>query len=231
MRGLFFRPENTLLVFRAIAQAGTRPALAHAAWRRALGSLTRINPACLRAGLIKNRPETPCCDELAVTVNRYKFRTAWHLEAPVETVWDAIVNTQMEPRWWPFIEAVSELVPGDASGVGSTRRYVWRTKLPYKLSFDITVARVERPVLLEGVASGEVEGIARWEFESQGATTIIRHYWSVRLAKRWMNFLAPLARPVFAWNHGKVMKAGGEGLARFLGVRLLASGQMVSDKA
>jgi hypothetical protein len=163
-------------------------------------------------------------------MNSYLFRTVWHLEAPVETVWDAIVSTQMQPRWWPFIEKVIELVPGEASGIGSTRRYIWRTKLPYKLSIDVQVARIERPVLLEGIASGEVEGIARWEFESRGATTIIRHYWSVRLAKRWMNLLAPLARPVFAWNHAQVMKAGGEGLARFLGVRLLASGPQTAPR-
>jgi len=33
--------------------------------------------------------------------------------------------------------------------------------------------------------------------------------------------LAPLARPIFEWNHNGVMRAGGEGLARHLGVRLL----------
>ena len=36
--------------------------------------------------------------------------------------------------------------------------------------------------------------------------------------------LAPLARPVFAWNHHGVMRAGGEGLARRLGVRLVEAG-------
>jgi hypothetical protein len=157
-------------------------------------------------------------------MNEYSFSTLWHLDAPVETVWDAIVSTQMHPRWWPLIERVIETVPGEPSGVGSTRRYIWRTRLPYKLSFDIHVTRVDRPVLLEGLVSGEVEGIGRWEFESHGATTIIRHSWNVRIAKRWMNLLAPAIMPVFAWNHKQVMKAGADGLARFLGVRLISSG-------
>jgi hypothetical protein len=39
-----------------------------------------------------------------------------------------------------------------------------------------------------------------------------------------MNLLAPLARPVFAWNHDVVMRWGGEGLARLLGTRLVAYG-------
>ena len=36
-----------------------------------------------------------------------------------------------------------------------------------------------------------------------------------------MNRLAPVARPVFAWNHGVVMRQGAEGLARLLDARLL----------
>ena len=35
--------------------------------------------------------------------------------------------------------------------------------------------------------------------------------------------LAPLARPLFAWNHDYVMRNGGRGLARLLDARLLAS--------
>ncbi len=38
----------------------------------------------------------------------------------------------------------------------------------------------------------------------------------MRTTKAWMNAIAPLARPVFAWNHHAVMKQGGVGLAREL---------------
>ena len=33
--------------------------------------------------------------------------------------------------------------------------------------------------------------------------------------------LAPLARPIFAWNHDVVMAWGGEGLAQLVGTQLL----------
>ena len=43
-----------------------------------------------------------------------------------------------------------------------------------------------------------------------------------------MNLLAPIARPIFAWNHDHVMRNGAEGLARLLGARLVtASGGAV----
>lgn len=36
-----------------------------------------------------------------------------------------------------------------------------------------------------------------------------------------MNALTPIARPLFAWNHDRLMNAGGRGLAALLGVRLV----------
>ena len=36
-----------------------------------------------------------------------------------------------------------------------------------------------------------------------------------------MNMLAPVARPVFSWNHAELMREGGESLARRLGVDLV----------
>jgi hypothetical protein len=45
----------------------------------------------------------------------------------------------------------------------------------------------------------------------------------VRTTKRWMNLAAPLARPVFRWNHDWVMRNGAEGIAELLGCRLLAA--------
>jgi hypothetical protein len=38
-----------------------------------------------------------------------------------------------------------------------------------------------------------------------------------------MNLLAPLARPIFTWNSRGVLLEAGEGLARFLGVPLVAA--------
>jgi len=47
------------------------------------------------------------------------------------------------------------------------------------------------------------------------------HFWRVRTAKSWMNFLAPIAKPFFKWNHDVIMNWGGEGLAQRLNCKLL----------
>jgi hypothetical protein len=77
---------------------------------------------------------------------------------------------------------------------------------------------------MEGDASGELEGTGVWRLFEQGGMTAVVYDWNVRTTRRWMNVLAPLARPVFDYNHDVVMGWGGEGLARRLGVELVAAG-------
>ena len=109
------------------------------------------------------------------------------------------------------------LEKGTDGDVGSLRRYTWKSKLPYRLRFDMRTTRVERPHVLEGRAEGELDGTGRWELRQDGEWTRVRYDWCVRTTKAWMNLLAPVARPFFAWNHDVVMRWGGAGLARKLG--------------
>jgi uncharacterized protein YndB with AHSA1/START domain len=154
----------------------------------------------------------------------YGFLTTWLLEAPRGDVFQAIWDSERWPDWWRGVESVKTIEEGDDEGVGSLGRYVWRSRLPYRLEFDVRITRVERPRLMEGTSAGELAGTGRWQlFEEDGITAAV-YDWNVRTTAPWMNLLAPLARPVFKWNHDVVMRWGGEGIAGLLGARLVAHG-------
>ncbi len=153
----------------------------------------------------------------------YHFVTTWLLEAPRERVFHAIWDSERWPEWWQGVESVVELEPGGADKVGSVSRHRWRSRLPYAIEFESRTTRVERPTLIEGLSEVELEGHGRWRLFSQQGVTAVLYEWDVRTTKSWMNALAPLLRPAFRWNHDAVMRRGGEGLARRLGVRLIAS--------
>jgi uncharacterized protein YndB with AHSA1/START domain len=155
-------------------------------------------------------------------MSQYRLVTEWLLDAPIERVWSALVTPEEWPRWWRFVQSVVELEKGNQEGVGSLRRYTWSSKLPYRLSFEMRTTVLKRPNFIEGVASGDLNGLGRWHLTASGKTTRVQYEWTVTTEKSWMNVLAPILAPVFAWNHDQVMHAGGEGLARHLGVKLLA---------
>jgi uncharacterized protein YndB with AHSA1/START domain len=154
----------------------------------------------------------------------YEFVTVWRFDAPVEKVWDAIIRSETWHEWWTGVLRVVELKAGDKNGVGSIRRSAWKSKLPYTLEFDSEILRVEPMTTIEARAFGELEGVGLWTLtaENENATSV-RYDWRVKTTKPWMNFIAPLAKPFFKWNHDYIMNRGGEGLAKKLNCRLLKS--------
>jgi uncharacterized protein YndB with AHSA1/START domain len=151
----------------------------------------------------------------------YNFITIWRVQAPIENVWNAIYHSNDWPTWWKGVESVVEMRKGDETGVGSIHRYTWKSRLPYRLSFDMEMVRIHAPLLLEGVATGELQGHGLWQLTTDGNETIVRYDWSIDTTKRWMNLLAPVARPLFEWNHDVVMSWGAQGLAARLGASVV----------
>ena len=153
---------------------------------------------------------------------RYSFLTTWALDAPIRDVWDAIYATERWPEWWRGVKVAELVADGDADGIGSVHRYVWRSRLPYDIEFRMRTTKVERPHLLEGTADGNLSGIGRWRLW-EGDGTAVTYEWAVETTIPWMNAIAPVGRPVFHWSHDHVMRNGGRGLARLLGSKLLLS--------
>jgi hypothetical protein len=154
----------------------------------------------------------------------YSFLTTWCVAAPIEPVWDLISSSERYPEWWKGVRKVTELEPGGENGVGTLSRLEWRSKLPYSLEFDLRVTRSQPPYLIEAQASGELEGIGVWRLYDGPLGTAVIYSWDVSTTRRWMNRLAPIARPAFAWNHDYVMRQGAQGLATQLGAELVAYG-------
>jgi hypothetical protein len=156
-------------------------------------------------------------------VAEYEFLTAWLLAAPIDRVWDALYEVEAWPSWWRGVTRTHETHEGGPDGVGKRFTIAWRSLLPYDLEFETTVVALDRPHVMEGHAVGELTGTGRWRLYERDEATAVLYEWNVRTTKRWMNAIAPIARPIFAWNHDYVMRRGGEGIARHLGVELLAA--------
>lgn len=151
----------------------------------------------------------------------YRFITFWKIEAPLQAVFDVVLDSLRWPDWWKGAEHVEELEEGDANGIGSVRRYTWKSLLPYRLRFDARATRVEPPRALEAIVDGDLQGSGRWAFSHESGVTTVRYEWDVRTTRHWMNLLDLPAHTLFAYNHHVLMEHGAYGLAQVLRARLV----------
>lgn len=155
----------------------------------------------------------------ATGARRFVYDTEWCFDAPLEAVWQALFDVESWPQWWPCVRRVRTLEAGGADGLGAIRRIDWSTRLPYGFTLDVEAVEVARPHRLRGLARGDMEGEGVWTlWRDDTGRTRVRYTWTLRLHTRWMRIVAPWMAPVFRWNHEGVMRAGGRGLARRLGL-------------
>ncbi len=145
---------------------------------------------------------------------QYSFKTQWQFNAPLETIWNEIYAMDNWSGWWKYVKSVELLNAGEKSDIGSVRRITWSTALPYTLTFNSELISIDYHKRIKGRAFGELEGQGIWTFGSQNGLTYVTYDWKVNTTLKWMKVLAPIARPIFSWNHDKVMMAGYEGLSR-----------------
>ncbi len=146
---------------------------------------------------------------------RYHFVTALRIGADRQRVWDRIVEPLVWPSWWRWLRRVELLDRGGQQRVGARHRYTFGTALPYSLSFDTTIVRVVAPAVLEATATGDLDGSALLQLaERADGSTDVTYTWLVETTKRWMNAVAPIARPAFSRNHDVLLRDFGVGLAR-----------------
>ena len=150
----------------------------------------------------------------------YHFTTHIDVTASRDEVWAIVFDPQRLAECWSYLDGVDELTEGDATRLGARYELRMRTALPYRLQFTTEIVRIEPPVLLETVADGELRGRGRWTVH-EGEVTRVTYEWLVQTTRPWMNVLAPVARPVFSWNHDMLMEDFAAGLATATDSRLV----------
>ena len=149
-------------------------------------------------------------------MSSYRFITNWEFDYNIEIIWDELTHPETWPCWWKYVENTTLVKSGDQDGVGSIWRYDWTSRLPYSLSFEIETIKINKSNYIEGISRGDLEGSGKWFLDNDLSMTRVKYEWTVETSKFWMRLFAPIARPLFEWNHDEVMKHGEIGLKSYL---------------
>ena len=153
----------------------------------------------------------------------YLFESEWVVSAPMEAVFDVMADVDGYSSWWPSVNNSRLIEEGDDEGVGAKAAYSIRSPLGYSMHFEMTALEVDRPNRIHSLARGDLIGTGTHIFEPRGDNTAVTYLWYVSTTQRWMNVVAPLAKPLFVWAHHHVMREGCSGLAERLGARLVST--------
>lgn len=147
----------------------------------------------------------------------YHFATKWLFEAPIEAVWQIVIDAENYPKWWPNV-VKANVIGSPQVKIGQKVDFAVKGKLPYVLNYQTELTAFEEPTLMAVNSSGDLVGTGKWVLERQGQQTLATYYWDVGTAKKWMNFLAGFAfvKKLLADNHEFVMDAGYEGFKKRL---------------
>lgn len=149
---------------------------------------------------------------------RVRTETIWRMDVPPDRAWEILADYARWPTWWTAIRSVELLDPGDKRGVGSRLRQSWRGRIPVPMTFDLTMERIERPQVLDGRASGALEGTCGWEVVADGPGTRVRFAVDARMTRWWMRLPLPLASRIATTELWAILETGRQGLERRLGV-------------
>lgn len=153
---------------------------------------------------------------------RYHFITTIELTSSIDEVWETLARSESWIDWWRWLKEVEVLNEGDSEGVGRRVRHTVSSPLRYRLTYVGFVTRVAERELSRFEAEGDLEGRGQFRIEAtEEGTTLITFDWLVETPKEWMNLVAPLARPVFVWNHHRLMQDFAADLADATGGQLV----------
>jgi uncharacterized protein YndB with AHSA1/START domain len=144
------------------------------------------------------------------------FVTNWFFRAPVERVWEEIVDIPSWPSWWASWRKAAFHGSASPLQLGSVIDHEVRGDLPYSLRFRTVVTRFEPPQLLEIESSGDMVGTGRLVLEPRDHGTAVTYNWDVGLSNPLLNLLGKLSftRAMLEKNHDYVMDEGYRGLKK-----------------
>jgi hypothetical protein len=144
--------------------------------------------------------------------NEYHFITEWRVPGTVAEVAEVIGDAPDLARWWPSVYlGVTQLDPGDESGLGKVVELYTKGWLPYTLRWQFRVTETH-PAGFTLVASGDFVGRGIWIYRQDGPEVVVTYDWKILAEKPLLRQLSFIMKPIFEANHRWAMARGEESL-------------------
>jgi hypothetical protein len=143
--------------------------------------------------------------------------TTWRIPGRIADIAAILTDAVALPDWWGEVYLSTAITaPGDALGIGRKVAVHSKGRLPYAIRFTAELVSANMPHTWQIAATGDLTGQGVWRLEQQGDVALVIYDWRVAADRPLFRRLAPVMRPLFAWNHRWAMAKGEAALKREL---------------
>jgi uncharacterized protein YndB with AHSA1/START domain len=163
-------------------------------------------------------PANPPTSDQAATGDVYRLGHRWLIRGPIEVVFDVLSQLTEFPTWWSVFKSVES--DDSEFGVGASARVRTRVVLPYDLDWDLTVAAIDRPRLIQLDATVllanrfPMRGPLRFTLTETGDGVEVLNEQVFTSERRLPRPLRAIAQRMFAYNHAWGFDRGGIALQK-----------------
>ena len=138
--------------------------------------------------------------------NRYHFNNSWNINAPVELIWNELINYKQWPLECDGLGKIEQLDDADHLKIGNTIRSTWKGPLPYSIKFDSVITDLTECSVISFTVTGDLQGEGICSFLPSQQNTTINFNWDVSPTQLWIKMSSPFARTLFIENHDYIME-------------------------
>ena len=153
--------------------------------------------------------------------NVFRFDEHWDIpHATVAEVYELLSHGEWLPQWWKgvYLDA-AKLSDNPEPRIGDRLRVRARGALPYELNFILEATALDPDRRVQVRTAGDFDGVWTATLSQADAGVRVDLVWQVTVLRPILKRLAPLLRPLFAWNHRWTTPRGEQGLKAYLAER------------
>lgn len=158
-------------------------------------------------------PKSERITSLRFVPHQFRFADRWIINGTSEQVAEVFSDTHELWRWWPQLSKIPFASADKPNGVNRHFVYQARGFLPYRLSIEFNVTKVDYPHFFEVEISGDLFGMGQGHIKQVGSDVVVDFHSFICAGKRYLKILAWLAKPLLIAQHRWVMRQGEKGLS------------------
>ena len=144
----------------------------------------------------------------------YSYQGTHDLPIGRDRAWDLLQQTDLYPKWWPWMRRLE--VTGTPLEPGTTFTFRVVAPIPFTMQMEVEVDEAVENEFIRASVRGDLAGTAEMSFEEIDGATAATLSWTVEVQKPRIRTAARAIRPILQWGQNWAVETALRGFLRHI---------------